>query len=74
LVRERELGTLDAVPVTIPDGAHDVPIVLLSNFPSRRGDIGNCETADLVTNYDFLHGEVIWDDPQLYWGYPPPKR
>ena len=36
------------------------------------GHVGHCTTADLVTDRDFRHGQIIWDNPKLYWGYPPP--
>jgi prepilin-type processing-associated H-X9-DG protein len=36
------------------------------------GRVGHCATDQLVTDRDFRHGKIIWDDPTLYWGYPPP--
>lgn len=35
-----------------------------------NGAVRNCSTDDLVTNRDFAHGEIIWNHPDLYWGYP----
>ncbi len=35
-----------------------------------NGAVRNCSTDDLVTNHDFAHGEIIWNHPDLYWGYP----
>jgi len=35
------------------------------------GRVGNCTTDDLVTNRDFVNGDMIWDNPRLYWGYRP---
>jgi len=36
------------------------------------GRVEHCTTDDLVTDRDFRHGQVVWDNPKLYWGYPPP--
>ncbi len=36
------------------------------------GAVGNCTTDDLVTDRDFKHGNIVWNNPQLYWGYLPP--
>ena len=36
------------------------------------GSVGHCVTDDLVTNRDFRYGDVVWTEPKLYWGYPPP--
>lgn len=36
------------------------------------GRVGKCTTDDLVTDRDFRQGDIIWDHPKLYWGYPPP--
>jgi hypothetical protein len=45
-----------------------------ANVLYLTGRVGHCKTDDLVTDRDFRHGNVIWDCPQLYWGYPPPSR
>ena len=43
-----------------------------ANILYLSGRVGNCKTDDLVTDRNFRHGEVIWDNAKLYWGYPPP--
>lgn len=42
-----------------------------ANVLYLTGAVGNCKTDDLVTDRDFRHGDIIWNHPQLYWGYPP---
>jgi type II secretory pathway pseudopilin PulG len=44
-----------------------------ANVLYLTGRVGSCKTDDLVTDRDFRHGDVIWDNPRLYWGYPPPS-
>ena len=34
------------------------------------GAVGACKTDDLVTDRDFRRGDVVWNHPTLYWGYP----
>lgn len=43
-----------------------------ANILYLSGSVGNCSTDDLVTDRDFRHGDIVWDNPRLYWGYPPP--
>lgn len=43
-----------------------------ANVLYLTGRVGHCKTDDLVTNRDFDHGDIVWDHPMLYWGYPPP--
>ncbi len=43
-----------------------------ANILYLSGRVGHCKTDDLVTDRDFRHGDIIWDNPKLYWGYPPP--
>jgi len=43
-----------------------------ANVLYLSGAVDHCTTDDLVTNRDFRRGEIIWDHPKLYWGYPPP--
>lgn len=42
-----------------------------ANILYINGSVGNCTTDDLVTDRDFKHGDVIWNNPKLYWGYTP---
>ena len=43
-----------------------------ANLLFLGGYVGHCVTDDLVTDRDSRHGDVIWTNPNLYWGYPPP--
>ncbi len=36
------------------------------------GSVGHCKTDNLVTDRNFRYGDVVWNDPKLYWGYPQP--
>lgn len=36
------------------------------------GAVGHCNTDDLVTERDFRHGKIVWNHPELFWGYRPP--
>ncbi len=45
-----------------------------ANILYLDGRVGNCVTDDLVTDRDFRHGDIIWTNPKLYWGYPRPSR
>ncbi len=42
-----------------------------ANVLYLTGAVGNCKTDDLVTDRDFKQGDIIWEHPRLYWGYPP---
>ncbi len=42
-----------------------------ANVLYLTGAVGNCKTGDLVTERDFKRGDIIWEHPRLYWGYPP---
>ncbi len=46
----------------------------LANVLYLNGMVANFHSNDFVTNGDYRNGEVIWDHPHLYWGYPPPGR
>lgn len=43
-----------------------------ANILYLTGEVGHCTTDDLVTGRDLRHGEIVWDNPRLYWGYRPP--
>ena len=45
-----------------------------ANLLYLHGGVGNCRTADLVTDNDFKDGDIIWRHSRLYWGYRPPQR
>jgi len=38
------------------------------------GHVAACTADRLVTDRDHRYGEMIWTDPNLYWGYKPPVR
>lgn len=44
-----------------------------ANFLFVSGVVDHFKTADIVTDGDLRHGEIIWDHPELYWGYSGPK-
>lgn len=44
-----------------------------ANLLYLHGGVTNCTTDDLVTNHDFKKGDIVWNHPRLYWGYPRPK-
>ena len=54
------------------DGAHHKFHGDYANLLFLGGHVGHCVTDDLVTDCDSRHGDVIWTNPNLYWGYPPP--
>ncbi len=41
-----------------------------ANILYLNGGVANCKTDDLVTDHDFKKGEIIWNHPRFYWGYP----
>lgn len=41
-----------------------------ANLLYLHGGVTNCTTDDLVTNKDFRKGDIVWNHPRLYWGYP----
>jgi len=45
-----------------------------ANLLYLHGGVTNCKTKDLVTRHDFRHGDIIWEHPRLYWGYPRNSR
>lgn len=45
-----------------------------ANILYINGGVGHCTIDDLVTDRDNRYGDIIWDRPHLYWGYPPPGR
>lgn len=48
-----------------------------ANILYLDGGVADCVTADLVTDNDFVNGDIDWDSPKLYWGYrpsPPPTE
>lgn len=42
-----------------------------ANLLLLTGAVTDCTTDDLVTDRDFQHGDIIWNHPNLYWGYRP---
>lgn len=42
-----------------------------ANVLYLTGVVGNCKTDDLVSEHDFRRGDIVWEHPRLYWGYPP---
>ena len=42
-----------------------------ANVLYLTGAVGNCKTDDLVSEHDFRRGDIVWEHPRLYWGYPP---
>ncbi len=43
-----------------------------ANLLTLGGGVVGATTDDLVADRDFKKGRIIWNHPQLYWGYPPP--
>lgn len=43
-----------------------------ANVLLLNGSVSHCTTSDLVTDHDFRNGEIVWNNPMLYWGYPRP--
>lgn len=43
-----------------------------ANFLFLDVSVFSFTTSDLVAGRDLRHDAVIWNHPQLYWGYPPP--
>ena len=44
-----------------------------ANFLFLNGSVFGFTTSDLVAGRDLRHDAIIWNRPQLYWGYPPPS-
>lgn len=44
-----------------------------ANLLYLDGSVASFHADDFVTGGDFGKGNVIWNHPQLYWGYPPPS-
>jgi prepilin-type processing-associated H-X9-DG protein len=44
-----------------------------ANFLFLDGGVGGFTTSDIVAGHDLRHDPIIWNHPQLYWGYPPPS-
>jgi|GEM_PF-1299599 len=43
-----------------------------ANVLLLSGHVENVRSDDIVQGHDFQHGRIIWNNPKLYWGYPPP--
>lgn len=44
-----------------------------ANLLYLDSSVAGFHADDFVTGGDFGGGKVIWNHPQLYWGYPPPS-
>jgi hypothetical protein len=44
-----------------------------ANFLFLSGAVSGFTTSDIVAGRDLRHDTIIWNHPQLYWGYPPPS-
>jgi type II secretory pathway pseudopilin PulG len=44
-----------------------------ANLLYVNGGVTSCTASDLAENNDQLRGKIIWNHPQLYWGYRPAK-
>jgi len=44
-----------------------------ANFLFLNGSVFGFTTSDIVAGRDLRHDTIIWNHPQLYWGYPPPS-
>lgn len=42
-----------------------------ANILYLAGGVINCKTAELYSDRDNRRGNIVWDHPRLYWGYPP---
>lgn len=42
-----------------------------ANILYLDGAVTYCSTDDLVTDKDFRRGDIVWNHPRMYWGYPP---
>lgn len=45
-----------------------------ANILYLSGEVGNCETDDIVADRNNRFGEMIWTNPRFYWGYLPPTE
>ena len=45
-----------------------------SNVLYLTGRVDHFEAEDFVEEGDWVYGDIIWDHPQLYWGYLPPDE
>lgn len=44
-----------------------------ANLLCLNGSVIGVTADDLYSPRDNRHGKIIWNHPQLYWGYPPPS-
>ncbi|RJP40641.1 MAG: hypothetical protein C4547_02205 [Phycisphaerales bacterium] len=44
-----------------------------ANVLFLSGTIERFDVTRFVTDGDWENGQIIWDDPKLYWGYTPPE-
>ncbi|MDO8632594.1 MAG: DUF1559 domain-containing protein [Phycisphaerales bacterium] len=44
-----------------------------ANFLYINGGVAGFQNSAWVEGNDNRHGRIRWENPQLYWGYPPPK-
>jgi len=45
-----------------------------ANFLFLNGSVSGFTTSDIVAGRDLRHDTILWNHPQLYWGYPPLSR
>jgi len=61
-----------------PDGKQDDVATSfhrgIANVLFLDGSVAAFSATDFVANGDFVHGALIWNHPNLYWGYLPPRR
>ncbi len=73
---------IDCAGTTVTPGLFDSHChVVLGDYTPRQkqtgflesevhGGVTSCNTDDLVTDRDFKNGDIVWNHPRLYWGYP----
>ena len=45
-----------------------------ANFLFLDVSVSGFTTSDIVAGRDLRHDTILWNHPQLYWGYPPLSR
>ena len=71
-------GTQRDVATKFQRNRHNAPVGEFhgdfANILFLDGAVSNRTTDDLVTNRDFRRGDLVWDLPELYWGWVPKRR
>ena len=44
-----------------------------ANILYLDGAVTHCDTEDLFADRDMRFGDIRWEHPRFYWGYPPPR-